>query len=118
MNNNRYILGSNNNLICGVILSNYKFMEYMVVPFDRDYKSTILQESNCGLWMVTVKSLKIAIIVFLLLCIIIIAHLLSNFIVSSFDSKFTDAYIYFMFKPNQKGGQRLMMSAYHTDSLP
>ena len=36
----------------------YKFMEYMVVPCDRDYKSTILQESNCGLWMVTVKIIE------------------------------------------------------------
>ena len=57
MNNNRYILGSNNNLICGDFII-YKFMEYMVVPFDRDYKSTILQESNCGLWMVTVKIIE------------------------------------------------------------
>ena len=30
----------------------------MVIPFDRDYKSTILQESNCGLWMVTVKIIE------------------------------------------------------------
>ena len=36
----------------------YKIIDHMIIPFDRDHKSTILQESNCGLWMVTVKIIE------------------------------------------------------------
>ena len=66
-------------------------IEYMVIPFDRDHESTILQESNCGLWMVNVKIIEDSNYHFSPFVHNHYAHLLSNFNVSSFDSKFTDA---------------------------